>query len=121
MSISEKYHKANELLERRIKQLSKKGKITLHPDIKDLIYNRNKALDPVEPQIVYLMVISYVHGIEETVNSSDDRLVKGLYEKCNRLREASDAEAKRVIGQHCVEIRREEIAEYGKIAHIRFS
>ena len=71
-SLRERYWRANRILERRIRQLSKKGCITIHPEIQHIFDNRdgnNHDLAFEEGFVCRSGVISMFHGIKGTVQA----------------------------------------------------
>ena len=79
------YKRANKLLERRVRQLQDKGRITLHPSVEDVLNNRDKARDseaPIADALKYGAPFTRVLGAKETIESTDDPLARRLYELC---------------------------------------
>lgn len=123
MSLQTDYYRVNELLERRILQLHKRGDIVMNEHTADFLLNRDRVNDdslyPAE-SLMYSLVTMSVPGITETVQSSEDWLVRDLYELCKLYRRSHEAEGHRRIVKHFDQVQAEERKAYAKIEHMRF-
>ena len=121
--LRQKHYKVNRLLEERIRQLSRRGYIIIHPEVQYILDNRdgnNSSLDIGSKFVCQHMIISGVNGIEETIESSDDKLVRRLYDGCKSIQTSLRYANDTVIFMKSIKQRLLDQEAADKVSHIRF-
>lgn len=131
--VAERSYKAASLLERRINQLLKKGKIILSDSISEILSDKNRPIEESSDAVVNATRLflkcyekSYFwrgEDFEEMIKSSNDYLVKFLYQKCKELEELRSRMHQSSLASPEKYFRRQEALQrlyMGKIENMRF-
>lgn len=79
------YTRVNRLLERRVRQLQRKGRIHIHPSVGNFLAEKDQVTGEslsIVDVLRYHRPLSRVEGMEETVRDSGDYLLRGIYCLC---------------------------------------
>lgn len=118
-SCYDNYYRANSLLEKRIKQLLSRGNIVIHSQLKSR-FGLKKEGDSSEVDFDNDLVLYGLGGTKETVNSSNDWVVKKIYKMCCEYKIDCEFEGDTILIRHFEKIISEERSLYKKIDDKKF-
>lgn len=127
----ESYRKAESLLIKRINQLERKGRISVHPKTRETIYKiesrDDPSLDAADRFLRHYIKLHSCEGMEETINSTSDWLVRRILQRhkhyedvLTKQHEKEMAERSRGIGEYFRKLQHAENIAYARIANMRF-
>ena len=117
-SVKDEYRQAYTQFGERMVLLHKQEKINVHKSIEGIVLNWDKPLKGVEH--LYCGMLPLFAETKESVESSDDELLKQLYEKCLDLHRSCEYLRNGAIGKMAIKNTYDHAAALSKMADKRF-
>lgn len=114
----EKFYRADDLLEKRLKQLTDRGDLhvedrIIRDELEERFAGRGKIFGMV-------LSVSEIGEISRVIERSEDWIAKMLYRKCSEYKGAHLEDAAYSMGCHEKELNEQENTVLSETAHIRY-